>query len=220
MGRSNPILPHGGRLVNRFLETNKSFDGMTFLDVSNDLRNDIENIADGIFSPLEGFVGKEDFQKIVLRGRLSNDLAWTIPIILDVDEQISIRMKDAREVLLKNNNEYFGLLHVDEIYSLEKLSVSKALYKTDDLKHPGVRKISEMNDCLVGGKVDVISRISQSPLRKFRMTPLETRSEIQKRGWDTVVGFQTRNVPHIAHEMVQKASLEYIRRFISESSNR
>jgi len=207
MGHSNTILPHGGRLVNRFFETNKSFDGMTFLDVSNDLRNDIENIADGIFSPLEGFVGNEDFQNIVLRGRLSNDLAWTIPIILDIDKQTSIKMKDAGEVLLKNHNEYFGVLHVDEIYPLEKLLVSKALYKTDDLRHPGVQKISEMNEYLIGGKVDVISRISQSPLRKFRMTPLEARSEIQKRRWETVVGFQTRNVPHIAHEMVQKAAL-------------
>jgi sulfate adenylyltransferase len=121
MGHSNTILPHGGRLVNRFFETSKSFDGMTFLDVSNDLRNDIENIADGIFSPLEGFVGNEDFQNIVLRGRLSNDLAWTIPIILDIDKQTSIKMKDAGEVLLKNHNEYFGVLHVDEIYPLEKL---------------------------------------------------------------------------------------------------
>ena len=86
-------------------------------------------------------------KKIILRGRLSI-LAWTIPIILDVHEDISIRMKDAREVLLKNNNEYFGLLHVDEIYSLE-LSVSKALQKTDDLNHPGCPEISEMNDCLV-----------------------------------------------------------------------
>ena len=207
MSHHRPILPHGGRLVNRFLETNKNFGGMTFVDVNNDLRNDIENVADGIFSPLEGFVGQEDFQKIVFHGRLSNGLAWTIPIILDINKQTSAKLKDARTVLLKNNNEYFGLLYVDEIYPLEKLSVSKALYKTDDLKHPGVRKISEMNDWLVGGKVNVISRISQSPLRKFRMTPLQTRSEIQKRGWKTVVGFQTRNVPHVAHEMVQKAAL-------------
>jgi sulfate adenylyltransferase len=194
-------------LVNRLIETNKNFDGMTFVEIGNDLRNDIENISDGIFSPLEGFVGQEDFQNIVMHGRLKNDLPWTIPIILDVDKQTSIRMRDAKEVLLKNNNEDFGILHVEEAYSIEKSFVSKALYKTNDLKHPGVKKIWEMNDWLIGGKVDVMSRISQSPLRKFRMIPRETRSEIQKRGWKTVVGFQTRNVPHIAHEMMQKAAL-------------
>jgi sulfate adenylyltransferase len=207
MGHHNLISPHGGRLVNRVIETKKSFEDMTFLDISNDLRNDIENIADGIFSPLEGFVGNDEFRKIVQHGRLCNDLAWTIPIMLDVDKKTSVNMKDAGEVLLKNNNESFGLLQVDEIYPLEKLPVSKALYNTDDLKHPGVSKISTMNDYLIGGKVDVISRIPHTPLRKFRMTPLEARSEIQKRGWETVVGFQTRNVPHIAHEMVQKAAL-------------
>ncbi|HEY7572815.1 MAG TPA: sulfate adenylyltransferase [Nitrososphaeraceae archaeon] len=207
MGHHIPISPHGGRLVNRVIETKMNFDGMTSLEISNDLRNDIENMADGIFSPLEGFVGSDEFSNIVHHGRLCNDLAWTIPIMLDVDKKTSASMKDAGEVLLKNNNEYFGLLHVDEIFSLEKLPVARALYNTDDLKHPGVSKISGMNDFLIGGKVEVISRISESPIRKFRMTPLVVRSEVQKRGWETVVGFQTRNVPHIAHEMVQKAAL-------------
>jgi sulfate adenylyltransferase len=207
MGHHIPISPHGGRLVNRVIETKMNFDGMTSLEISNDLRNDIENMADGIFSPLEGLVGSDEFSNIVHHGRLCNDLAWTIPIMLDVDKKTSASMKDAGEVLLKNNNEYFGLLHVDEIFSLEKLPVARALYNTDDLKHPGVSKISAMNDFLIGGKVEVISRISESPIRKFRMTPLVVRSEVQKRGWETVVGFQTRNVPHIAHEMVQKAAL-------------
>src|SRR5215467_1524763 len=115
MGHHNPISPHGGRLVNRIIETNKNFDGMTSLEISNDLRNDIENIADGIFSPLEGFVVSDEFRKIVQHGRLWNDLAWTIPIMLDVDKKTSVSMKDAGEVLLKNNNESFGLLYVDDI---------------------------------------------------------------------------------------------------------
>src|SRR5918994_7612124 len=84
---------------------------------------------------------------------------------------------------------------------------SKAVYQTDDVKHPGVARTLEMKDKLIGGKIEVIKKASSSPLRKYRMSPSETRLEILRRGWKTVVGFQTRNVPHIAHEMLQKAAL-------------
>src|SRR5215204_6458193 len=181
---------------------------MYTLQVSNELRNDIENIADGIFSPLEGFVGEGDFQSIVKRGRLSNGLAWTIPIILDTDEQEAHKMKDAGEIALAtDSNEKFAILHVEEVYSFDKIATAKSIYQTDDIKHPGVEKIVNMKDRLVGGKVDVIKRIERSPLRKYRMTPAETRAEIARKGWKSVVGFQTRNVPHVAHEMLQKAAL-------------
>ena len=180
---------------------------MFSIEVSTDIRNDIENIADGIFSPLEGFVGEEDFQSILKSGHLKNELAWTIPIVLDVDELTATKLKDAIEIALKNNNEYFGILHVNEVYPFDKLSMVKAIYNTDDPKHPGVKKTLEMKNRLIGGKIEVIRRIIPSHTRKFRMRPLDTRSEIQKRGWKTVVGFQTRNVPHIAHEMLQKAAL-------------
>jgi sulfate adenylyltransferase len=181
---------------------------MYTLQVSNDLRNDIENIADGIFSPLEGFVGEGDFQSIVKRGRLNNGLAWTVPIILDTDEQEARKMKDAGEIALAtDSNEKFAILHVEEVYSFDKIASAKSIYQTDDIKHPGVEKIINMKDRLVGGKVDVIKRIERSALRKYRMTPAETRAEISRKRWKSVVGFQTRNVPHVAHEMLQKAAL-------------
>ncbi|HEX2615513.1 MAG TPA: sulfate adenylyltransferase, partial [Nitrososphaera sp.] len=96
-------LPHGGRLVNRFVASDKKLDGMLTVEVSGDLRNDIENIADGVFSPLEGFIGEEDFQSIVKSGRLKNGLAWTVPIVLDVDEHAAAKMKDAGQVALAAN---------------------------------------------------------------------------------------------------------------------
>ena len=201
--------PHGNKLIDRFvISEKKNMDGMYTLQVSNDLRNDIENIADGIFSPLEGFVGEDDFQSIVKTGRLSNGLAWTVPITLDIDEQEGRKMKDAGQVALtSDNNEKFAILHVEEVYSFDKIACAKSIYQTDDIKHPGVEKMLNMKDRLVGGKVDVIRRLEQSSLRKYRMTPAETRAEISRKGWKTVVGFQTRNVPHVAHEMLQKAAL-------------
>lgn len=198
--------PHGGELINKFA-TDTNIDEMFSVEVNNDLRNDIENIADGIFSPLEGFVGQDDFQSIVEFGRLKNDLPWTIPIILDVDEQTAVKMKDAREVTLRTGSNHFGIVYVEDVYSFDKLHVIKSIYQTDDPKHPGVIKMMSMKDRLIGGKIEVIKRIPQSPLRVHRLNPFETRSEIHKRGWKTVVGFQTRNVPHIAHEMLQKAAL-------------
>jgi sulfate adenylyltransferase len=202
-------LPHGNKLIDRFVVSDKkNMHDMYTLQVSNELRNDIENIADGIFSPLEGFVGEGDFRSIVKRGRLNNGLAWTVPIILDTDEQEARKMKDAGEIALAtDSNEKFAILHVEEVYSFDKIASAKSIYQTDDIKHPGVEKIVNMKDRLVGGKVDVIKRIERSPLRKYRMTPAETRAEISRKRWKSVVGFQTRNVPHVAHEMLQKAAL-------------
>jgi sulfate adenylyltransferase len=202
-------LPHGNKLIDRFVVSDKkNMHDMYTLQVSNELRNDIENIADGIFSPLEGFVGEGDFRSIVKSGRLNNGLAWTVPIILDTNEQEARKIKDAGEIALAtDSNEKFAILHVEEVYSFDKIASAKSIYQTDDIKHPGVEKIVNMKDRLVGGKVDVIKRIERSPLRKYRMTPAETRAEISRKGWKSVVGFQTRNVPHVAHEMLQKAAL-------------
>jgi len=200
-------LPHGGRLVNRFVTSDKKMDGMFTISVSSDLRNDIENIADGVFSPLEGFVGEQDFHSIVKTGRLADGLPWTVPIVLDVDEETAVKMKDAGQIALATGSDRFAILHVEETYSFDKLACTKAIYQTDDIKHPGVEKMVNMKNRLVGGRLQVVRRIEQSSLRNYRMTPAETRAEISRKGWKSVVGFQTRNVPHVAHEMLQKAAL-------------
>ena len=199
------ITPHGGRLVSRFSKSN--LEDMSSIEVSGDLRNDIENIADGVFSPLEGFVGQDDFDSIVMKGRLKSGLAWTVQIILDVDEQTAAMAKKAGQVALAASGERFASLSVQEVYSFDRLECAKAVYGTDDPKHPGVHKMINMKDRLLGGKIQVSKRIADSPLRKYRKTPHETRQDIEGKGWKTVVGFQTRNVPHVAHEMLQKAAL-------------
>ncbi|MEW5841475.1 sulfate adenylyltransferase [Nitrososphaera sp.] len=202
------ISPHGGgKLVSR-LSNSSSLDGMTtVIEVSHDLRNDIENIADGVFSPLEGFVGKEDFESIVRTGRLKSGLAWTVPIVLDVDEETAAKARQAGEVALAAAGEKFASLKIEEVYTFDRLASARAIYGTDDLKHPGVDKMARMKSHLLAGKIEVTKRIPQSPLRKYRLTPAQTRAEFAAKGWKTIVGFQTRNVPHVAHEMLQKAAL-------------
>ncbi|MGI0083265.1 MAG: sulfate adenylyltransferase [Nitrosopumilaceae archaeon] len=198
--------PHGGKLVNRF--TTKNPPAMFSIVVDADLANDIENIADGIFSPLEGFLLQQDFESVIRKGRLSNDVPWTIPIMLDVDKETATKMKDVGDVLLKNSEDNgFAILHVDDVYTFDKTVTAKGIYGITDLKHPGVAKTMAMKDFLVGGKIDYIKRPKEIPIRKYRKTPEETRTSFEKAGWKTVVAFQTRNVPHVAHEMLQKASL-------------
>lgn len=198
------ILPHGGKLINKYIE--KNYDDLMTFEVSSDIRNDAENIATGVFSPLEGFMIQEDFLNVLKEGRLSNSIPWTIPIVLDTEKEIAKQMKELRVVVLCSGGEKFGIMHVEEIYGYEKENVANAVYGTTDVNHPGVNRLFKMKEFLVGGGVEIF-HLKKNEIQKFRMHPSETRSEIVGRGWKTVVGFQTRNVPHVAHEMLQKAAL-------------
>ncbi len=197
--------PHGGKLINRI--TNKKQDKLFSVQVNADLANDIENIADGIFSPLEGFLLKEDFDKVITTGRLANDLPWTIPIVFDTDKETAAKIRDEKDVALNVNGTNFAILHVEDVYTFDKNKTAMGVYGTNDEKHPGVAKTKSMKEFLVGGKIDYIKRPEETQIRRYRKTPRETRDLFEKAGWKTIVGFQTRNVPHVAHEMLQKAAL-------------
>ena len=201
---SSLILPHGGKLINKYVQ--KSED-LTVFEVSPDIRNDAENIATGVFSPLTGFVGQKDFQNVLKEGRLSNGVPWTIPIVLDMEKQIAKQMQDLGDVILFSEGQEFCLLHVHEIYEYNKQDMAQGVYGTTDTDHPGVSRLFKMKEFLVGGEVEVFQMKEGDEIQKFRMHPSDTRSEISKRGWKSVVGFQTRNVPHVAHETLQKAAL-------------
>ena len=206
MSEDNSIKPHGGVLINRTIDEEPT--GLISIQISEDLGNDVENIADGIFSPLEGFLGQQDFESVVSKGRLANGLAWTIPIVLDVDEQTASKIKDAGDVLLENpHGVRIAVLHVEETYSFDKEKTALGIYGTNDLSHPGVAKTMSMKECLVGGKIDLIRRPEQTEIRKYRLTPIQTREAFAKAGWKTICAFQTRNPPHVAHEMLQKTSI-------------
>ena len=207
MSKSKGIArPHGGKLVNRISTKNSS--DLYSVSVNVDLANDVENIADGIFSPLEGFLSQQDFENVISKGRLSNDIPWTIPIVLDVDQQTAKNMKDSGDVLLKGSEgNDFAILHVEDTFSFDKKVATKGIYGTNDPNHPGVAKTMSMKDVLVGGKIDYVGKPTNSDLRKYRKTPKETREIFEKANWKTIVAFQTRNPPHVAHEMLQKTSL-------------
>lgn len=202
---SNLILPHGGKLINKFIQ--KKVEDLPTFEVSSDIRNDAENIATGVFSPLAGYVGQEDFLNVLKEGRLSNGVPWTIPIVLDTEKQIAKQMSDLGDVILCTDGQKFGILHIREIYEYNKQDMANAVYGTTDTNHPGVSRLFKMKEFLVGGEVEVFQMKEYDEIQKFRMHPSDTRSEITKRGWKSVVGFQTRNVPHVAHEMLQKAAL-------------
>ena len=166
---------------------------MKTFEVSSDIRNDAENIVTGVFSPLEGFMNQEDFLNVLKEGRLSNSIPWTIPIILDAEKEVATKMKDLVDVVLCSDGQKFGRMHIDEIYEYNKDNIANAVCTTDS-DHPGVNRLVRMKEFLVGGKMEVFQMKKYDEIQKFRMHPSETRSEIMRRGWKTVVGFQTRNV--------------------------
>lgn len=200
------IKAHGGKLVSRVRDS--APDALTEIEITVGAMSDVENIADGIFSPLEGFLGEADLAAVMEKGRLAGDTAWTIPILLDVTDDVAKTAKDAGQVLLcETGGQGRAVMNVEESYTYERRKLSQAIYGTDDEKHPGVAKTASMGERLLGGKVELVSRPADGALRRRRMTPVQTRDAFKEAGWHKIVAFQTRNAPHVAHEMLQKAAL-------------
>ncbi len=200
---NNMIEPHGRKLVHR---TTKNINDLLSISINREIVNDVENISDGIFSPLEGFLCKQDFDSVLNKGKLDNGFSWTMPIIIDVDDVTAKKIKHVGDVLLKNNSTNIAILHVEEIYVFDKKTTSEKIYGTNDIRHPGVAKILSMKEYLVGGKINYI-KTQLKENRFYRKTPTETRTWFEKLCWNSVVAFQTRNPPHIAHEIMQKTAL-------------
>lgn len=210
------VKPHGGVLIDRTLPKEKKqrlseeSKEMPKIAVNNELAKDIENIVTGVLSPLEGFVGREDYTNILSNKRLANDLPWTIPITLDAsnDDLKNIKVRD--DIMLTNKEtEMLAILHINEIYDYDKKELAEQVYGTTDADHPGVAKTKDMKENLIGGKIDLIME-PKSPYPKFHLKPIETRILFKEKGWRDIVAFQTRNPPHIGHEYVQKAALTFV----------
>ena len=204
------ISAHGGKLIDRTVSHAKDTSGMHSVSISNDLANDVENIADGIFSPLEGFLGQDDVESVAKRGRLTNDVAWTIPIVLDAAKDDAMAMKDAGDVLLKNSQGIgVAILSVDDMYKSAKEDIAQGVYGTVDTSHPGVAYTLALQEYFVSGKIDYIHRPDDdnTSLRSDRQTPQQTRKAFADAGWKKICAFQTRNPPHVAHEILQKTSI-------------
>lgn len=209
------IPPHGGQLVNRLAEPSRKAEILSRADelvsivIDFDLVSDLENIATGVYSPLTGFLNRADFRSVLNQMRLSNDLPWTIPIVIDVDRELAGQIKPGQQVLLKTEEmKPVGLLTVEDRYEYDREEFSQKVYGTTDPRHPGVARVLAMKEVLLGGPVELLE-LEPTPYDRYRLSPKETRILFREKGWKTVVGFQTRNTPHLGHEYVQKAALTF-----------
>ncbi len=209
------IQPHGGKLVDRALEGKKKDAALAAagrlarLTVDAEIVSDLENIATGVYSPLEGFLGEADFRSVLAGSRLRSDIAWTVPIVLDADEATAGKHKRGDDVLLATEDgRPVAILHLEEKYGYDKGETAEKIFGTRDPAHPGVAKVLGMKDILLAGPIDLIETVP-TPFDRWKLAPKETRVLFEAKGWKTVVGFQTRNTPHLGHEYVQKAALTF-----------
>ena len=211
------IEPHGGKLVNRIMEGKErealaeKARRLKKVTLNDRELSDLEMIAIGAFSPLEGFMKKDDYHSVMDNMKLSNGLPWTIPITLSVTKDEAKNLKDGEDVsLVKDEGEILAILHIEEKFSHDKEKEALEVYGTKDMAHPGVAKVFEMGDVLLGGNVSVIHRVKQESFKRYRLDPVETRHLFKEKGWKRVVGFQTRNPIHRAHEYIQKCAMETV----------
>ncbi|MBV9720233.1 MAG: sulfate adenylyltransferase [Candidatus Eremiobacteraeota bacterium] len=206
------IAPHGGELVNRLadsaqaeLELREASKGLRGLTLTGRELNDLALIAIGACSPLTGFMTRKDYEPVVTSMRLANGLPWSIPVVLAVDREQAPSI-GTRAALYDSEGDLRGLIDVEDVFEYDKRREANNVYRTEDEKHPGVAALYERKDVLVGGPVRVLGRERNSE----SLSPLETRAEFERRGWNTIVGFQTRNPVHRAHEYIQKCALEIV----------
>ncbi|MED4954684.1 sulfate adenylyltransferase [Paenibacillus macerans] len=212
------IIPHGGSLVNRLAtgeERNK------LLALARELQSipinawtisDLDLIGVGAFSPLTGFMNEADYRSVVQRMRLADGTVWSIPITLSVSKEQAKLLAVGEKVALTGEQDgvIYGLLEIGSIYAVDHGEEAKNVFKTDDIEHPGVRKLFERSPYYVGGSVQVLNRPQPARFREFYFDPADTRRIFAEKGWKTVVGFQTRNPVHRAHEYIQKSALEIV----------
>lgn len=209
------IPPHGGKLIDRTLkgecraEALEKAKTLPVLRIDDESISDVENLATGVFSPLEGFLGQRAFRSVLHEMRLPDDLPWTIPVILDASKEDASRFKEGGEVLLESGaGRPVAILHLEEKYEFDREELAEKVFLTADRAHPGVAKAVARKDVLLAGPVDLID-ISPTPFDRYKLSPKETRVLFKEKGWKTVVAFQTRNTPHIGHEYLQKTALTF-----------
>lgn len=206
------IAPHGGKLIHRTAdspqleqELRAESKGLRALTLTGRELNDLTLMAIGACSPLSGFMTREDYEPVVISMRLANGLPWTIPVVLAVDREVAPTV-GSRAALYDGDDELRGVIDVEDVYEYDKQREAHHVYRTEEEKHPGVAAVYGRKEVLVGGPVWVLPR-ERDP---ESLTPSETRAEFERRGWKTIVGFQTRNPVHRAHEYIQKCALEIV----------
>nr|WP_236841279.1 sulfate adenylyltransferase [Brevibacillus formosus] len=173
--------------------------------------SDIECIAIGAFSPLTGFMEEADYHNVVETMRLANGTIWPLPVTLAVDADEHDDLVPGDSILLRGEDGVdYAILRVKSCFVPDKMREAELVFRTVDLAHPGVKKMFEKPNLYVGGPVEVLQKPRPERFSDFYLTPAETRKRFRENGWKTVVGFQTRNPVHRAHEYIQKAALEIV----------
>ncbi|MCM0591296.1 MAG: sulfate adenylyltransferase [Gloeotrichia echinulata DVL01] len=211
------IAPHGGQLVNRIATPEQRAEFLSKADflprVQLDERavSDVEMIAIGGFSPLTGFLNQEDYERVVTEMRLANGVVWSIPITLSVTEAVASSLTEGSLIRLDNpKGEFIAVLQLTQKYHYDKTREAIKVYRTDDIKHPGVKVLYNQAPVHLAGDIWLLQRDSHPLFPAYQIDPVESRQMFKTKGWKTIVGFQTRNPIHRAHEYIQKCALETV----------
>ncbi|KPQ38714.1 MAG: bifunctional sulfate adenylyltransferase / adenylsulfate kinase Sat/CysC [Phormidium sp. OSCR] len=211
------IAAHGGTLINRLATAEQKQEFLAQADdlprVTMDDRtfSDLALIAIGGFSPLTGFMAEADYQRVVQEMRLANGLPWSVPITLSVSEEVANSLKEGDRVRLDDKSGRFvGVLDLREKYHYDKLQEALHVYRTNEDKHPGVAVVYAQGPVNLAGSVWMLERDPHPLFPNYQIDPADSRQLFIEKGWKTVVGFQTRNPIHRAHEYIQKCALETV----------
>lgn len=211
------IAPHGVQLINRIATAEQRQEFLALAEslprVQLDERavSDLEMIAIGAFSPLTGFMEQEDYKRVVTDMRLANGLPWSIPITLPVEEEIASALKEGSWVRLDNpKGEFIGVLQLSQKYQYDKTREAINVYRTEEAKHPGVQVVYNQGSVNLAGEVLLLQRNPHPQFPAYQLDPAQSRQMFKEKGWKTIVGFQTRNPIHRAHEYIQKCAMEIV----------
>jgi len=214
---SDRIAPHGGILVNRIatLDQRQEFfdkaESLPRVQLSDRSISDLQMIAIGALSPLKGFMNEADYLSVVKQMRLSNGLPWSVPITLSVTEAVADTLTEGTLVRLDTPaGEFAGILELAEKYRYSKEEEALNVYRTDDLKHPGVQVVDKSGPVNLAGDIWLLERELDVRFPQYQIDPAKSRILFKEKEWKTIVGFQTRNPIHRAHEYIQKCALETV----------
>lgn len=210
------IAPHGGELILNMAgeqeraELQERARSLPRIEVGSRQLADLEMLAIGAYSPLGGFMNRADYLGVVNDMHLSSGLPWSVPITLSTSTERAAALKEGSQVALVNGEGALqAVMTIHEKFGYDKQHEASKVYRTTEEAHPGVKVVYQQGDVLLGGPVRVIALQNQA-FAKYRFTPTQSRQIFAERGWKRVVGFQTRNPVHRAHEYIQKCALETV----------